>query len=65
MIIRQQAEDPNTEDDEEDVDMLVDKLKNEEDAIKMGETKMEMEEVTPVSSPAAVKKEKAARTKST
>lgn len=40
--------------------MLVDKLKNEEDVIKMGETKME--DLTPVSS--HPKKEKS-RTKST
>jgi chromatin segregation and condensation protein Rec8/ScpA/Scc1 (kleisin family) len=61
MIIRQQAEEHTTEDDEEDVDLLVDQLKNEEDGIKIGETKME--ERTPLTSP-TTKKDKP-RTKST
>ena len=61
MIIRQQAEEHTTEDDEEDVDLLVDQLKNEEDGIKIGETKME--ERTPAPSP-TTKKDKP-RTKST
>lgn len=39
-ILFKQADDQNSEDDE-DVDKLVDQLKNEEDVIALGETKIE------------------------